>query len=88
MTETMIDSVFYRFPKVNDKLPLRKKNLLNDNRQIFEVADAATIDKFLSSSSKETKINVNILFPHVFLYISDETFLERLYNRSESNDQN
>lgn len=83
MTDTLFDSVFCRLPKSDDKLPLRTKNTLNDNRQVLEVADTETMEKFLSSCSKETKTNVQISLPYVLLYIPDQIFLERLYNRFE-----
>jgi hypothetical protein len=81
MTETLFDSIFSRLPTNDNKLPLKNKNTLNDNRQVLEVADADTINKFLLSCSQEAKINLNILIPYILLYIPDQTFLETIYNR-------
>jgi hypothetical protein len=81
MTETLFDSIFCRLPTTDNKLPLKNKNTLNDNRQILEVADAETIENFISSCSKETKINLHIIIPYILLYIPDQTFLETIYNR-------
>ena len=47
MTDTLFDSVFCRLPTNDNKLPLKNKHTLNDNRQILEVADAETIQTFL-----------------------------------------
>lgn len=84
MTETLFDSVFCRLPKTDNRLPLRIKHTLNDNRQVLEVADAETISRFLVSCSQETKLNVNVILPYVLFYISDQVFLEKIYNRSVS----
>ncbi len=81
MTETLFDSVFCRLPTNDNKLPLKNKNTLNDNRQILEVADADTINKFLLSCSQEAKLNLHINIPYILLYIPDQTFLETIYNR-------
>ena len=81
MTETLFDSVFCRLPKNDSTLPLKNKNTLNDNRQVLEVADAETINKFLLSCSQETKLNLQISIPYILLYIPDQIFLERIYNR-------
>jgi hypothetical protein len=81
MTETLFESIFCRLPTTDNKLPLKTKNTLNDNRQILEVADAETIQNFIDSCSKETKLNLNILIPYTLLYIPDQVFLETLYNR-------
>jgi hypothetical protein len=81
MTDTLFDSVFCRLPTNDNKLPLKNKNTLNDNRQVLEVADAETIKKFLLSCSQETKLNLHIDIPYILLYISDQTFLETIYNR-------
>jgi hypothetical protein len=81
MTDTLFDSVFCRLPTNDNKLPLKNKNTLNDNRQVLEVADADTINKFLLSCSQETKLNLHIIIPYILLYIPDQTFLETIYNR-------
>jgi hypothetical protein len=81
MTDTLFDSVFCRLPTNDNKLPLKNKNTLNDNRQVLEVADADTINKFIISCSEETKLNLHIIIPYLLLYISDQTFLETIYNR-------
>ncbi|CAF3441805.1 unnamed protein product [Rotaria sp. Silwood1] len=85
MTDTLYDSVFCRLPTNNNKLPLKNKNTLNDNRQIFEVADTDTINEFILSCSKETKLNLHIIIPYILLYISDQVFLETIYNRFVNN---
>ncbi|CAF1606489.1 unnamed protein product, partial [Adineta ricciae] len=85
MTETLFDSVFCRLPTNDDKLPLRNKNTLNDNRQVLEVADAETIKKFISSCSQETKLNLHIIIPYILLYIPNQMFLETIYNRFVNN---
>jgi hypothetical protein len=81
MTETLFDSIFCRLPTNDNKLPLKNKNTLNDNRQILEVADTETINNFLLSCSQETKLNLHILIPYILLYIPDQVFLETIYNR-------
>jgi hypothetical protein len=81
MTDTLFDSVFCRLPTNDNKLTLKNKNTLNDNRQVLEVADADTINKFLLSCSQETKLNLHIIIPYILLYIPDQTFLETIYNR-------
>jgi len=81
MTDTLFDSVFCRLPTNDNKLPLKNKHTLNDNRQVLEVADADTINKFLSSCSQETKLNLHIIIPYLLLYIPDQVFLETIYNR-------
>ena len=81
MTDTLFDSVFCRLPKNDEKLPLRNKNTLTENRQVLEVADADTIKKFLLSCSQETLLNLEISIPYILLYISDQVFLEKIYNR-------
>jgi hypothetical protein len=81
MTDTLFDSVFCRLPTNDNKLPLKNKNTLNDNRQVLEVADTDTINKFLLSCSQETKLNLHIIIPYILLYIPDQTFLETIYNR-------
>ena len=81
MSETLFDSVFCRLPTYDNKLPLKNKNTLNDNRQIFEVSDAETIQKFILSCSQESKINLHIIIPYILLYIPDQIFLEKIYNR-------
>jgi hypothetical protein len=81
MTETLFDSVFCRLPTNDNTLPLKNKNTLNDNRQVLEVADADTINKFIYSCSQEAKLNLNIIIPYILLYIPDQKFLETIYNR-------
>lgn len=81
MTETLFDSVFCRLPTTDNRLPLKTKNTLNDNRQVLEVADAETIKKFIKSCSQETKMNLHITIPYILLYIPSQTFLETIYNR-------
>ncbi|UJR38243.1 hypothetical protein I4U23_030916 [Adineta vaga] len=85
MTETLFESVFCRLPTNDNKLPLKNKNTLNDNRQILEVADAETIKKFISSCSQETKLNLHIIIPYILLFIPNQTFLETIYNRFVNN---
>ena len=36
MTDTLYDSVFGRLPTIDNKLPLKNKNTLNENRQVLE----------------------------------------------------
>lgn len=81
MTGTLCDSIFSRLPVVDEKLPLRNKNTLNDNRQVLEVADDQTIERFISSCSQESKLNLQILIPYILLYIPDQVFLNTIYNR-------
>ncbi|CAF4183246.1 unnamed protein product, partial [Rotaria sp. Silwood2] len=85
MTDTLFDSIFCRLPTNDNKLPLKNKNTLNDNRQILEVADTDTINQFILSCSKETKLNLHITIPYILLYISDQVFLETIYNRFVNN---
>ena len=81
ITETLYESIECRLPTVDNKLPIKNKNTVNDNRQILEVSDTETIENFLATCSSETKLNLNILLPYVLLYIPDHTFLETVYNR-------
>ena len=81
MTETLFDSIFCRLPITDNKLPLKSKNTLNDNRQVLEVADTETIRSFISSCSQETKMNLQVVIPYILLYIPDQVFLETIYNR-------
>ncbi|CAF3761845.1 unnamed protein product [Rotaria sordida] len=85
MTDTLFDSIFCRLPTNDNKLPLKHKNTLNDNRQILEVADTNTINEFISSCSQETKLNLHIIIPYILLYVSDQVFLETIYNRFVNN---
>ncbi len=79
--DTSFDSIFCHLPTTNNKLPLKNKNTLNDNRQILEVADAETILNFITLCSREAKINLDIVIPDVLLYIPDKIFFQTLYNR-------
>ena len=81
MTGTLSESIFSRLPVVDDKLPLKNKNTLNDNRQILEVADDQTIERFIVSCSEESKLNLQVLIPYILLYIPDQVFLNTIYNR-------
>lgn len=81
MTDTLFDSVFYRLPTNDNKLPLKNKNTLNDNRQVLEVADADTIHHFISSCSQETKLHLHISIPYVLLYVPSQVLLDKIYNR-------
>jgi hypothetical protein len=81
MTDTLFDSVFCRLPKTDNTLPLKNKHTLNDNRQVLEVADADTVARFLLSCSEETRLDLHIIIPYVLLYLPDQQFLERIYNR-------
>ncbi|CAF0936928.1 unnamed protein product [Adineta steineri] len=85
MTDTLFDSIFCRLPTNDNKLPLKNKNTLNDNRQVLEVADADTIHKFISSCSQETKLNIHIIIPYILFYIPNQVFLDTIYNRFVNN---
>ena len=81
MTDTLNESIFCRLPNNDDKLPLKIKPTLNDSRQVFEVADVDVINKFISSSSQETKFYLQIIIPYLLLYLPDQKFLNNIYNR-------
>ena len=81
MTDTLFDSVFCRLPVTDNRLPLKNKNTLNDNRQMLEVASTNTINKFILSCSQETKLYLHVIIPYILLYIPDHAFLDNIYNR-------